>query len=208
MSTARYPSEPRNPNVLYSPTFKPAVHETLKDPNAPLYFPPKTIPWAKLMVADEEIDWSLIGVDDGEIPAIKVADVPWGTLDYVQVTADQTIVASGTETDLTSLTRTVTVGTSRRIRLSAQGILSRSVADGITIGRFKESTTELGRWGQHSPSALTEFGFSHGAAILTPSAGSHTYKLTLQRFSGTGNVTLNASATSPAWLLVEDIGPV
>lgn len=151
----------------------------------------------------------LTGLDTsvGTIPQTAVPDTAWGTLGYAQVTANQTITASGTETDLTGLTATVTVGTGRRIRISGQGILSRTVADGVTLGRFKESTTALGRWAQHSPSANTEFGHSHGAVILTPSAGSHTYKLTLQRFSGTGNVTLNADSTSPAFILCEDIGP-
>jgi hypothetical protein len=43
-------------------------------------------------------------------------------------------------------------------------------------------------------------------AVIQPSAGSHTYKLQAARAIGTGNVTLNASAVSPAFILAEDIG--
>lgn len=134
--------------------------------------------------------------------------IPGGWLGYAVVTSDQTVTNSSTETTLTNTSLTVTVGTNRLIRLSASGIISRTVADGIVICRFKESTTELGRWCQHNPSASTEFALATGFIVLSaPSAGSHTYHLTIQRFSGTGNVTLNAGSTSPATFVVEDIGP-
>lgn len=136
----------------------------------------------------------------------RLDTLPRGWLGYAEVTAAQTLTNTAVETDMTGLTVTVTVGTNRRIRISAQGVLSRTVADGVTVGRIKEGGTELNRWAQHSPSATTEFDNATGAAVLTPTAGSHTYKLTLQRFSGTGNVTLNAAATNPAFILVEDIG--
>lgn len=174
------------------------------------------------MVLPGSIPLTGLDTSTGTIPNTAVPGTSWGNLGYAQVVANQTIVASGTETDLTNLTVTVTVGTNRKIRLSAQGILSRTVADGATIGRFKEGSTELGRWAQHSPSAAGEFNFAYGAlqsaplgslpgggnpVFLTPSAGTHTYKLTLQRFSGTGNVTLNAGTTSVAFIAVDDMGP-
>ena len=134
--------------------------------------------------------------------------LPRGWVGHAEVTAPQTIVNSATETDLTGLSLTVTLQANRKYKLSAQGLLSRTVADGVTVGRFKEGSTELNRWAQHSPSALTEFDNASGIHVITnPSAGSHTYKLTLQRFSGTGNVTLNAAAGNPAEFLIEDIGP-
>lgn len=140
------------------------------------------------------------------LTAAQVKQIPGGWLGYTEVTANQA-VSTGTETDLTGLSVTVTVGASRRIKVSAVGIMSRSVADGITLGRIKEGATELARFSQHAPSAVTEFDAGAGWAIVTPSAGSHTYKLTMQRFSGTGTVTLNAAVGSAAAILVEDIGP-
>lgn len=129
-----------------------------------------------------------------------------GWLGYVEVTANQSVVGSGTETDITSLTVTLTVQADRKLRITGHGIFSRSVADGVTLARIKEGSTELGRFCQHAPSATSEFDCAEGSIVVAPSAGSHTYKLTMQRFSGTGNITLNAAAGSAAFILVEDIG--
>jgi hypothetical protein len=46
------------------------------------------------------------------------------------------------------------------------------------------------------------------SVILSPSAGSHTYKLTALRAAGTGNITMAANSLAPAFILVEDIGAV
>jgi hypothetical protein len=43
-------------------------------------------------------------------------------------------------------------------------------------------------------------------AILTPSTGSHTYKLSAERPQGTANITMQAGSTFPAFILVEDVG--
>lgn len=136
---------------------------------------------------------------------------PQGWLGYVEVTANQT-VSTGTETDLTGLTLTLTLPANRTIRITGHCLTNRSVADGTTVVRIKEGSTELGRVTQHSPSAAGEFDLSEGSAVsgfgnfTTPSAGSHTYKLTIQRVTGTGNAVLTAAAGSPAFLLVEDLG--
>lgn len=133
--------------------------------------------------------------------------LPGGWLGYASVTANQN-VATSTVTDLTGLSVTVTVGANRLIKLSASCLLSRSVADGVTVGYFREGSTELGRWGQHSPSATTEFDWCSGWCLVSaPSAGSHTYKLSMNRATGTGNATLNAGTGAAAWILVEDLGP-
>jgi hypothetical protein len=42
--------------------------------------------------------------------------------------------------------------------------------------------------------------------IRTPAAGSHTYKLQMQRGAGTGTLVMSALATAIAYILVEDIG--
>jgi hypothetical protein len=140
------------------------------------------------------------------ITATRLDGLPRGWLGYAEVSANQT-VSTGTETDLTGLSLTVTVGTSRRIRVKGQGILTRTVADGLTLGRIKEGAVELARWAQHAPSAATEYDAASGEAVLTPTAGAHTYKLTLHRFSGTGSAVLNAAAGALAFILVEDLGP-
>ena len=139
------------------------------------------------------------------ITEARLDTLPRGWLGYAEVTANQT-VSVGTETDLTGLTVTVSVDANRRLKITAHGLFNRSVADGVSVARIKEGSTELGRFSQHSPSAASEFDLAEGSASITPASGSHTYKLTVQRVTGTGNVVLTAAAGSPAFILVEDLG--
>src|SRR3990167_8046134 len=127
-----------------------------------------------------------------------------GTLGYAQVTSSQGSITA--ETDLTSLTVTVTVGTSRRIRVSAFNHIEGTVATDNAVIRIKESTTNLQETVAHLPSspAPRTSGSAH-SVVLTPSAGSHTYKLSLARLDGTGNVGIGASASQPNYILAEDI---
>lgn len=127
-----------------------------------------------------------------------------GTLGYAQITSN--ITGISTETDLTGLSVTVTVGTGRRIRVSAFAPHARTVADGVTRLRIKESTTTLTMADGHVRAAGEGQIPLQAAVILTPSAGSHTYKLSLARDSGTGTVGCTALSTNPAFILVEDIG--
>lgn len=133
-------------------------------------------------------------------------NLPWGMLGYSQTTSNQLDITS--ETDLTNLSVTVTVDANRRIRISTHGrILSNSSGDFCT-GRIKEGTTQLAMWVRlknESGGNIDIIG--NGSVVLTPASGSHTYKLTLERVSGTGNVDLRAATDDPAYIIVEDIGP-
>ncbi|HSW78926.1 MAG TPA: hypothetical protein VLF88_02850, partial [Candidatus Babeliales bacterium] len=130
-------------------------------------------------------------------------DCNGGTLGYAQVTANQTTIT--TETDLTSLTVTVTVPANHRIRISAQTALQSSVASDQLTLRIKESSTVL----QTCRTSLAASAIDQSLrcfVIITPNGASHTYKLTLERSSGSGNAQLTASSNQPATMLVEDIG--
>lgn len=125
---------------------------------------------------------------------------PLGVLGYAQITANQGTIT--TEVDLTGLTVTVNVEANRRIRLTGQA--SFTGGTGTAILRIKESTTQLQNGNIEQPAGNTES--IHVQVVITPSQGSHTYKLT---GAATGTATtVTASATSPAFILVEDIGPV
>lgn len=126
-----------------------------------------------------------------------------GTLGYAQVTASQGSIT--TEVDLTGLAVTVTVAAGRRIRISGYGLFQSTVTDDVCELRIKEGATLLNLWtGTVRPANINKTADAH--VILTPSTGSHTYKLTAIRNSGTGTVTFGAAATLPAYILVEDIG--
>lgn len=117
---------------------------------------------------------------------------------YAEITAD-VVQATGT-TDIPGLTVTVNVGAgNRRIRITSW--FNKVATGGVLI---REGSTILsyaaydGTSGQMSGTGPQK--------IFTPSAGSHTYKLST--FSqGGGSPAVEADAQWPAFILVEDIGP-
>lgn len=126
------------------------------------------------------------------------------TLAYTEVTANQTGIT--TEVDITNLTVTVTVPAGRRIKITGY------------IPAFSTTVTgDAGRISIKEGATLLTLGqaFIGGTAagansimpqvILTPPAGTHTYKLTASRVSGSGTFVMNADPTFPAYILVEDI---
>ena len=132
-------------------------------------------------------------------------NLPWGVYGYAQVTANQGSIT--TITDLTSLSVTFTAVANRRVRVVGYIEVTSTVLDGafelfITDG----SNTAIKR--ATGPILSTTAAVTVPIEIVvTPGAGSVTYKLRLQRTSGSGTYTMSAGATNPAFICVEDIGP-
>lgn len=124
------------------------------------------------------------------------------TLGYAQVTTPQGGIT--TETDLTGLSVTVTVPAGRRLRITAQGRVDAVTTAGLIIGFIKEGSTYLDRWVQDDVGA-GQVRTASASTIITPTAGSHTYKLSLWKFNGGNTASLNADPAYPAYILVEDI---
>ena len=190
MST-RYPAEPQNQFI------EPQVHAALKNPVAGLQFTYNSIPSDRVKWLDESVPVDAVAWASGEPSPLSVA---WGTLDYAEVTANQGPIT--TEVDLTGLTVTVTVGTSRRIQVTGSAHVT-NAADASSTGLIYEDAVNVGRW--HRNNRFSAIVKSEGSVVLTPTAGSHTYKLTMLS-TGTG-ATLGAGAALPAFILVQDIGP-
>lgn len=124
-------------------------------------------------------------------------------LAYAEVTANQTGIS--TETDLTGLTVTVTVPAGRRIRITAHcAEIDNDSTAGSVIGRIKEGATVLGLFAADTLASSVAI-CADASVVITPTAGSHTYKLSLHKNVGAGSISLSASATQPAFILVEDI---
>lgn len=127
-----------------------------------------------------------------------------GTLGYAQVTANQTGISS--TTDLTSLTATVTVNSGERIKITAHIRAAGTNNDNIAELHIQEGGTVLALDRVYLGSTASGLKTLHAEVVLTPTAASHTYKLTLEMSTGAGSVSLAAGATFPAFILVEGIG--
>lgn len=125
---------------------------------------------------------------------------PRGVLGYAEQSSSQTGIT--TIADLTGLSVAVTVADNRRIRLKGFARITRTVADGQTTFDIREGAADVGYVFAPAQADIPVF----VEKTITPTAGSHTYKLSLQRLSGTGTVGTAPDGTSPAWLIVEDIG--
>lgn len=140
------------------------------------------------------------------VRAFEEEDV--ATLGYARVVVAQSGITS-TEVDLTGLTVDVVVGANRYIKITANCPHFRSAADGLTRYSIHEGAAKLQfadvfQRAVEGGSLLCNF----SVVLQAPSAGAHTYKLRGDIVTGTGTAQLNATTESPAFILVEDIGPV
>ena len=142
----------------------------------------------------KDAGWSLIPIT-----------FPYGVLGY-----SETILAQGPITSITDLVGCsveVTVAAGRRIKITGQGSVYGTVANDHFVGKIKEGSTDIGYWYNFTvPVAGRDFK-QHNAAIISPSAGVHTYKLTMERTIGSGSANMTPSNPNPIFILVEDIGP-
>lgn len=152
------------------------------------------------VVAGSIIDPTVFGNE--VVDALNAA--PRGRVGYAQVVANQTGIT--TVVDLTGLTVTFTAAAGRRYRISMScKVLSTVVGDAVKVAITDSGGTEIQNAEIINQSGAT--GQSMGCAVvLVPGAGSVTYKLRATRTSGTGSVSVLAGATSPAFILAEDIG--
>lgn len=133
--------------------------------------------------------------------AWRVDAAPRGWLGYAQTTAQQLAVGAAA-TDLAGLSVAVTVAASRQIRIRGQVSVLQQTAAGNVFLQVREGTTVL----QDVPVTVgvNAYGTLSIESVITPTAGAHTYKLSL--FTSAGALDTQGSATRPHFILVEDIG--
>ena len=134
-----------------------------------------------------------------------ISPAPRGYLAYAQVTAQfPSLHATTTLSDLTGVTVTVTLPASRRIRVRGAWPYSAQLQANLTeYCVIREGGTTLGTTAVIGLTGIPGPG-CHAEAILTPTAGAHTYKLSCQ--SGNSSFTVSCDATSPTYIYAEDIG--
>ncbi len=135
------------------------------------------------------------------LTAANFNKMPGGCIGYANVTANQTGISA--LADLTGLTVTVTVNTSRLIMVQGLGVFLQQTGVGTASMAINEGATQLVNAG--ASLVISGFGTFTPFVILSPSSGAHTYKLRATTSSNT--VDLQASATAPATIAVYDMGP-
>jgi hypothetical protein len=127
------------------------------------------------------------------------------TRGYAEVTADQTNIT--TLVDLTGLAVTVTVRSGDRIRITGYATMLSTVTNDVMALYIAEGSTVLAQaYASENAGAASRLATIIASVVLTPSAGSHTYKLQALRNNGSGTITMSANANRKAYILVEQIG--
>lgn len=142
-------------------------------------------------------------VEDVTPTPAAASSAPSGTLAYAEKTSQQAAIT--TEVAVTGLTATVTVAAGRRLRVSAFCHMTSNTVDTGAQIRLKQDGTEI-QFAEEMTPASGRFDLSP-VAVVTPSAGTHTYTVTALRTGASNTVTVDAWTTDPCFLLVEDITP-
>lgn len=127
------------------------------------------------------------------------------TLGYAQITTSFTTTAVSTATDVgLSIAVTVPVG-GARVRITGYcALLDTSATSGTTIDLFIQEGATVLSAAEFTGSSSADGTYMNCQASFVATAGSHTYKLTGFQ-SAAGTLRMFASATQPAFILVENI---
>lgn len=146
-------------------------------------------------------------ITDSRAEAFTIA--AHGALGYSEASVDQGSI-TGTTTDLTDLSVTVNVPSGRQVKITGSVMVKSTVIQDEIRLRIQEGGTVL-QIARDLSGERTGFPVTiQRSVVVEPTAGSHTYKLTLQRGTGSGTLTLSSASASDerAFILVEDAGPV
>lgn len=144
---------------------------------------------------------------DEIVTAAKMNLIAKGVLGYAETTTGQAGIGTSL-TDLTSMAVTVDVSSAtRRIQIIGQVTVRQLTAAGSPTVQVFEGGTYLGTVGR---TTLPTSGFStlHGGVIITPTGGSHTYKLRGVTTNNTMDVIADGTSFGPSSILVVDLGAV
>ncbi len=134
---------------------------------------------------------------------VGVSGLPSSTLAYSPQTANLTGFSA--DTDLPGSTATITVPAGRRLKITGRvAITSPSVANAEYVVWIREDGVNK----QHTVQRNINIGDAmnlHVEYVTTPSAGTHTYKLGVQRTAGTGSANTSIAGDRQGYILVEDI---
>ncbi len=137
--------------------------------------------------------------------SVDTTTLAQGLLDYAEITSDFS-TATTSVVDVTDLAVTISTDGTRRVRVEIGCGFSERASLIIREGSTQLAQLNGASWGSTPSSPDRVMAAGQRSVILAPSAGSHTYKFSVDNFTNTGTLTLSASATNPAYILAEDIG--
>lgn len=126
---------------------------------------------------------------------------------YAQVVANQATVTA--VTDVTGLTVAFTAVTGHRYRTTVKMEVQATVTTDLAIAYITDAANAALQRSIFVVASLnggTFYNSIYMQYIETPAAGAVTRKVRIERNAGTGLVVPSATATNPAFILVEDIG--
>ena len=149
----------------------------------------------------------------GQLPAPSTGEVftwtasgpewvapPAGIAGYTQITTPPALVSSGTPASVAGLSTSVTVAAGQLVKITAYSyiISGNSLATTDQYGWYiVEGSTVL------NAAAVLSDNFALVIAVVTSSAGSHTYQVQASHLAGAAAGSIGASATQPAFILAE-----
>lgn len=144
--------------------------------------------------------WVIVGGDGGGAMA--------GVVAFARVTASQSLITA--VVDLNGLSVTFQANPTHRYRTTVSILFFGTVTNdpvNLTIADAANSTKGTGAGSVHPGTASYSVSLQ-AVAVETGLSGSVTRKARFQRAAGSGNITMQAAGTFPAFILVEDLGPV
>jgi hypothetical protein len=133
-----------------------------------------------------------------------ITKLPGGWIGYVEKTVNQTGISG--ITDITSLSVTVTVNTTRTILITGHFGAFDVTSNCYVKGYIREGSTTLGVFVDDNLLA-GQRGSGEGSVWLQPTAGSHTYFLSMSASAGTVDLDCTANDPGSSFILVQDLGP-
>jgi hypothetical protein len=145
------------------------------------------------------------------VTATRLNNYPQGVLQYTPSTANASATSGTTELDVLTASAVTVTDANRRLKITwhCRGISATvgGSTDVYTV-RIKEGSTTLGEsnYLATATAVAATGGCDFSAFVDSPSAGSHTYKVTIQRAIGSGSATVQGLPAAPMYIAVEDVG--
>lgn len=134
-------------------------------------------------------------------------DAAGGAIGYAEITASSSTF-TGTSVSITSLTLTFTPTASRIYRVAYDVLVQSTVAnDSVRVFITDGSGTGLTFADVQCTAANGNMALSRSILMRSPAAVSTTWKIMAQRIGGSGNCIIAAAANTPAYMVIEDLGP-